>query len=144
MAVTVQVEGTKELAALLRKIGDKDLQKALRGAHLAASRLVVGRAKTQVPVRSGNLQRSIRSRATQRAAIVVAGSPKRAPYGPAIEFGRKRGNVGRPPGNHKGENVVPAHPFLRPAGEQVAPLALLIYKRDIARVLERASASGSV
>jgi hypothetical protein len=142
MPSTVQVEGTRELAALLRRIADKDLQKALRSAHIEASRLVVAQARSLVPVRTGNLQSSIRAGGTQRAAVVRAGTPTKAPYATPIHFGRKRGNVGRPPGNRKGENVIEGRPFLYDAGQRVAPAALELYRRDIADVLMRASAAG--
>ena len=81
------VEGAKELASLIRKIGDRDLKKALRDAHKTVAELVKDRAKRIVPSRSGKLRKSIGARAGQRDSKVKAGSKARVPYAGVIEFG---------------------------------------------------------
>lgn len=139
MRAQVEIEGARELAALLRQIGDKDLQKALRQTHKAVAALVEHRAESLVKVRTGNLQSAIRAGGTLTAAVVRAGSSK-VKYAAANHWGRKTGNVGSPPGNHPGKNVVQGNPFLWNAGEQVTPAALALYERQVSDVMARASA----
>ncbi len=81
------VEGAKELQQLIRRIGDKDLKKALRDAHKNVAELVSKRAKQVVPSQSGRLKKSIGARAGQRDSKVKAGSKARVPYAGVIEFG---------------------------------------------------------
>lgn len=140
MAAQVHVEGISELRALLRQIdSSKDLEKGLRLAHKRTSEMVAVRAKSLVPVRSGNLQAAIRSGGTQSAAVVRAGNSK-VKYGAAIHWGRKKGNVGSPPGNHPGKNVIQGDLFLVRAGEQVEAAALVVYEQEMAALLRRVAA----
>ncbi len=81
------VEGAKELQQLIRRIGDKDLKKALRDAHKNVAKLVKDRAKQLVPRRGGRLARSIGVRATQRDSRVKAGWKGEDSYAGVIEFG---------------------------------------------------------
>lgn len=140
VAAQVQIEGANELRALLRRLdSSKELQRGLRRAHKETSTLVAVRAKTLAPVRTGNLAASIRPGGTQTAAVVRAGSAK-VPYAAAIHWGRRKGNVGSPPGNHPGKNVVKGDQFLVRAGEQSESLALEIYEREMAALLRLVAA----
>lgn len=116
----VRVEGLDELRRLLRKVGDKELQGTLKDAHKAAAQAVVRKALPNVPVRTGRLRASIRALGSQRVGRAVAGSA-RVPYAGSIHWGRKQGNVGSPPGNHKGPNAVKGRPFLKDAAESSTP-----------------------
>lgn len=113
----LRVEGEKELRRQLREIGNPENTKELRAAHRAAADVVVRRAVPKVPVRSGRLRQSVRALAGQRDAKVNAGSA-RVPHAGAVHFGRKRGNVGSPPGNHPGANPMQGTPFLFDARDE--------------------------
>lgn len=140
MPAQVEIEGISELRALLRKVdSSKDLQKGLRQAHKLTAQMVESRGRALVAVRTGNLQKSIRAGGTQAAAVVRAGNA-RVPYAAAVHWGRKRGNVGRPPGNHKGNNPVQGSLFLVRAGEQVEAAALEVYEREMAGLMRQVAA----
>lgn len=134
--MSIEVEGAKELARLLRQIGDKDLQRALRDAHKASAAVVRDEAQQSVPVRSGRLRSSLKVSATQKGASVRAGSAK-VPYAATIAFGRKTGNVGSPPGNRKGPNVVKGRPFLTSALDRKRSEVVGVYRAEIEKVLRR-------
>lgn len=137
---TIQIEGAKEIAKLLRKIGDKDLQKQLRHAHKLTAEVVAARARQKTPVRSGGLRRSVRAGATQKWAVVRAGG-KAVPYAAAVHWGRRNGNVGSPPGNHRGPNVVRGRTFLWDAGNEAIPRAAEVYRREVAAVFDQLGAA---
>jgi HK97 gp10 family phage protein len=86
----IEVKGLKEFQKALRDM-DSDLPKQLRIALNQASQLVVDKAKTDIPTRSGAARSSLKARSGQREARVAAGGRK-APYYPWLDFG---GRVGR-------------------------------------------------
>lgn len=90
-AERIEVEGLDELRKRLKQFGDRDLPKGLQRANKTASEIIARAAKSNAPVRSGLLQRSIRATATQKAAEVRMGNA-RVPYAAVIERG---GRVGR-------------------------------------------------
>lgn len=90
------------------------LPQDLRWAHEQAAEVVVDDALPRVPFRSGRLRRSLKSSGTSRGGYAKAGGND-APHAASIHWGRKVGNVGSPPGNHKGPNVIVGRPFLRDA-----------------------------
>lgn len=116
MAAGVNVEGLDELRRVLRRVGNKELQATLKAAHQAAARVVVLKALPHVPARSGRLRTSVRALGSQKSGRALAGGA-RVPYAAAIHWGRKEGNVGSPPGNHRGRNVIVGRPFLRNAAD---------------------------
>lgn len=133
MGASVQITGATEVAALLRQIADRDLQKANRVALRKGADLVAADARVRAPVRSGNLRSQIRSASTQTGAT-VRGS---APYTAAIHWGRKRGNVGSPPGNHMGPNVIKGRPFITAAAERRADDVADIYLTEVMSLFDR-------
>lgn len=115
----------------LRKALDKaeqDVKANLAAANRAAAEVVVARALPRVPVRSGRLRASVKALGSQSRGEAKAGGRK-VPYAATVHFGRKRGNVGRPPGNHKGNNRVKGRPFLTDAA--------VASQDDVRRVYER-------
>jgi hypothetical protein len=133
--VTVKVEGLKELRRNLKRV-DAGLSKELRVANLEAAKEVVREARPDVPVRSGRLARSLRANATQSDARVKAGSAA-VPYGSTIHFGRLIGNVGSPPGNHKGPNLVAGRPFITDAVHDSKGRIVDVYQARIDSLLRR-------
>lgn len=134
----IEVENLIELQRLLRQVGDKELPKALRGANKSMAEVVRDEALPNVPVRSGRLKRSVRAIGGQRDAKVQAGTAARVPYAATIHWGRKRGNVGWPPGNRRGLNPVEARPFLWLAKERVLTTGrgLAEYEKALEGILE--------
>ena len=110
-SATVRIEGADELRRALRYVGDAGLKKQLAKANKDAAALVVNRALPNVPVRSGRLKKSVRALGSQRSGRAVAGASQ-VKYAAAIHWGRRRGNVGSPPGNRNGTNVIAGRPFL--------------------------------
>lgn len=100
MTDPIRIDGLAQFQRDLKKL-DSDLPKALRVALNSAADLVVGKARPEVPKRSGRAARSIRSRST-RTAVRVTGGGNRAAYYPWLDFG---GRVGR---NHSVQR-----PFLK-------------------------------
>lgn len=114
---TIRVEGADQLRRALRYAADAGLKKQLAKANKDAAQLVVDRALPNVPVRSGRLRKSVRALGSQRSGRAVAGRSS-VKYAAAIHWGRKRGNVGRPPGNYKGLNPIKGRPFLYDAAHR--------------------------
>jgi HK97 gp10 family phage protein len=133
MAAAVQVEGAKELAALLRKIADKDLQKANRLALRKGAEVVAVEARSNAPSRSGRLRSRTKAYATQRSASVQA----KVPYAMAIHWGRKTGNVGSPPGNHPGRNVIVGRPFIWNAAQAKTEQVAEVYRIEVMDVVKQ-------
>ena len=117
--MTVEVEGLFELRRALRAFApgsQKNLQKRFKAIAVE----VAGRARGKVPVSgaktqpkrstsgwpffpSGSAAKSVRARATQTSAIVIAGGPK-APYYPWLEWG---GSTGRGHEPRRGGGAIP-------------------------------------
>lgn len=140
----ISVHGARDISRALRAVGGKELAKQLRTTHKTLSERVVQEALPNVPTRSGALRGSVRALATQREARMKAGR-KNVPYAAAVHWGRKRGNVGRPPGHHKGANPVQANPFLWNARERLQRSGQLTqqYASDIDQLLDIVRRAGA-
>lgn len=135
-AVGVRVEGLKELRQAIQGVADQDLKDAVKTANRAVADRVVAAALPKVPVRSGRLKRSVRAMASQATGRAVAGGAQ-APYSGAIHWGRKRGNVGSPPGNRMGTNQIKGRPFLHDAAETVQRTATVEYQQALDAIFRR-------
>jgi hypothetical protein len=87
MVAHIRVDGLSEVLRDLRKLGNKDVPKAIRKANLDAAKLVVPTAKGIAPRRTGRLAASVGARATQKAGSIKAGSRVKVPYAGPIHFG---------------------------------------------------------
>lgn len=130
-SVTFRVDGVKELARDLRKLGDADLKAALRDANKGIADAVVTRALPFVPVRTGRLKESIRALASQAGATVKAGSVG-VGYAAAIEFG-----TGARPGK-RGPHNIRGTRFLHQAAEVIEDGAAAVYAEQIDIIIKRA------
>jgi hypothetical protein len=83
-AARVQVRGAAEFRKAMKGMG-ADL-KDLTAANKEAAELVARDARQRVPIRSGKLVGSIRTKATKTRAEVLAGS-NTIPYAGVIHFG---------------------------------------------------------
>ena len=86
----IRIQGLTEFQRALREI-DGESQKQLRLVMNRAADLIVAEAPRGMPRKTGAAARSIKSRSSQREAMVVAGG-NRAPHYPWLDFG---GAVGR-------------------------------------------------
>ncbi len=103
--ITLQVHGTKELMADLRK-AKVDVQNDARRVLKEQAKIIRDDARSRCPEDTGTLKRSVRSSVSRKKldAFVSAGGKVRgkdAYYAQFVEFGTKRS---------------PAQPFLYPAG----------------------------
>ena len=136
MTDAIKVEGLRELRKDIKRLQDRDMAEALREANRYGAIIVADAARPNVPVRTGKLRGTIKPLAGQTVGRVKAGSA-RVPYAGAIHWGRKRGNVGRPPGNRRGSNVVEGRPFLWEALDRKRQQIIDEYQRQIDVILER-------
>ena len=89
----IKVQGLRELQADMRKLASKDLMNEVRAAHKKASDEVARASAAEAPEQSGKLAKSIKGRASNRAARVKAGTASRTPYAGPIHFGWSNRNI---------------------------------------------------
>jgi hypothetical protein len=103
-AYSVRVTGMRELQRNLRQLKDKELNKRVRLANKAAAEVVLPEAvaaspdgkrdaKSSKKYRPGKLDKSIKVVASQKTAVIKAGSASRVPYAAAIHFGYRKRNI---------------------------------------------------
>lgn len=136
--VSIRVEGADELRRAFRTV-DRQLGSALAAANKAAAKRVVDAALPHVPTRSGKLKQTVRALGSQRSGRAVAGRGQ-VDYAAAVHWGRLRGNVGSPPGNHRGNNRIKANPFLWEAAQREVPRIEPDYRTEIMRLINEAIA----
>lgn len=128
----IAVKGLKELQSAVKRSGDEGLKKALITANKSAAELVVDIATPNTPRRHGDLVHSLRALASQASGRARAGSGSVA-YAAAIHWGRKQGNVGRPPGNRNAPNRIRGVPFLWNAARSNQTRIAVEYRKAIDR-----------
>jgi hypothetical protein len=129
----VSVRGVKELRAALNEV-ERKLPRELRVAFNEAAKHVVGRAKPNVPVRSGALMSSIKPASTQRTGRVTYSPPGKVPYAGWIEFG---GTIRGP----KGARVRPfikQGRYLFPAAEREREPVIKTLEEQLGKLIKRA------
>src|SRR5690349_23048649 len=120
----VQVRGAKELRKALKDMGG-DL-KDLTRLHKRAADKVAHKARELVPIQSGTLAKSIKSKATRSSGRVLAGG-RLIPYAGVIHYGWPAHNIN-------------AQPFLTDALEQERADVIGVYEvgiEDMVRALDR-------
>lgn len=83
--VGIKVEDLKYVLNALKQIGVPTAE--VSAASQEAANIVASTAKTLVPVRSGALRNSIRSKKQARKVLVSAGNNTRVPYANPIHWG---------------------------------------------------------
>lgn len=122
----VQVEGLDELRRAIKRIGDKDLARALQKANKAVAERVVRAALPHVPVRTGALRRSVKALAGQNSARALTGLV----YSAAVHWG-----TGPRPGL-KGPHNIRRTPFLFDAAQRELGEIEATYLEEVDKVLE--------
>jgi len=124
--VTFKIEGAKEMEALLKDLGPKVATRLGDKALRAAAKPIIQEAKRLVPVRTGQLKRSIvgvggKNKQTEREVLIGFKPPasRRAHF---TEFGTRHSA---------------AHPFMRPALDARAQDALNAMVDTLAEGIER-------
>ena len=134
--VSIRVDGAVELRSAIRQV-DREMGKALAAANKGAAQRVVRVAEPLMPTRTGRLKRSLRALGSQRSGRAVAGKAS-VPYAAAIHWGRKRGNVGYPPGNHPGKNVIKGRPVIWEAAQREVPRIEPGYRDEVLELIAEA------
>jgi len=111
----VTIEGLPHMKAQFRELSDKMQRAVMRKALTQTGAIVRKAARAKVPVRTGGLKKSIKSKVSvkeeARSYVDVFVSK---PHGHLIEFGHAiKATKGGPSFGH-----VPAHPFMRPAVDE--------------------------
>ena len=119
----VKLDGARQLRSTLRKAG-VDMTK-LRDTNREVAGVVVTAAGARVPTRTGRLAATLRTGATQTAAIARAGNNRSGgvPYGNPIHWGWFRRHI-RP------------NPFLSLAAQETEPSWFGIYSERIGQILD--------
>lgn len=116
----VEVRGGANLRRTL-KAASADLLNDLKQTHKDVASVVTPVARSRAPKSSGRLSATVRAGATQRAAIVRAGSG-RVPYAGVQEWGWARRNIR-------------SQPFLSPAARQTESAWKLLYEKRVNEIL---------
>lgn len=151
----IKVEGLKELQAALNQLPLEIQRRPLRSAVSAAAKVIVDDAKRRVPVKTGNLQKSIiryRSRsesAVGRETFSVAVKKGKQKYADTKRNRRLRrvGKSYQTAGEafywrflEFGTKFMPAKPFLRPAFESQKAKAVEVIKTKLADAIFKTAA----
>ena len=118
-----------DLLRQLNKLPEKMQNRIIKGAVRASAKPIVQEAKRLVPVRTGNLKKSIgvSSRRGSKTVVRVSVSPRRGGkhdgyYGMWIEFGTKK---------------MQPHPFLRPAFERKGADTIKFFKEYLKKRIDK-------
>lgn len=90
---TIQVENARELRKAIRQTRNEGMKAALKQANKDAAEIVAKEAKTEVPVLSGALRRTIRALGSQTRGQVAAGRGKVNRYAAIQHFGNPKHNI---------------------------------------------------
>lgn len=126
--VSFTIKGGKEMEALLKDLGPKIASRLGDKALMAAARVIVKEAKRRVPVKTGQLKKSIsavrssRNRAADERLVQIGFKPPVSARAHFTEFGTAHS---RP------------EPFIRPALDSQAEEALRAMVEALATGIER-------
>ena len=128
----IQISGLNEAVAGLKAMG---AEKELKDLNFRVGNLVVKEAKQLVPVRSGNLQNSIRASRTARSVVVIAGRDPFIPYANPINWGwffDKEYFIYK--------NIMPAQ-YMNKAAAKVRSRIGQFYMEDLVKIYEKYAGS---
>lgn len=113
--MNLRFEGGEEIAARLREIPADLGGPILRNAAVTALEPVVETARARVPIREGELQRSLGVRVVASNPSFVDVRSEADPHAHLVEFG----TTTRRQKSGKGVGQMPASPFMRPAWDEL-------------------------
>ncbi|KFI90944.1 bacteriophage protein, PF04883 family [Bifidobacterium saguini DSM 23967] len=122
-SASIQLKGAGQLARGLKKAGVD--MKDLRDINKQAAQVVAPEAKRLAPKgKSGNLAKSVRAGATQKAGVIRAGSKKRVPYAGVINYGWPK------------HNIKPTR-FANQAAKNTEPQWTRLYEEAVRKIINR-------
>jgi hypothetical protein len=124
----IQIVGLNEAVAGLKAMG---AEKELKDLNFRVGGLVVKEAKQLVPVRSGNLQNSIRASKTARSVVVIAGRDPFIPYANPINWGWFYDRE-----YFIQKNIMPTQ-YMNKAAAKVRGLIGQFYMEDLVKIYEK-------
>jgi HK97 gp10 family phage protein len=131
MADGIKVAGLNEAIRNLRAIGVPSAE--IGQASQEAGELVANRARSLVPVRTGALRATIKSKKIARKVVVSAGNNNRVPYANPIHFGWNYDKV-----NLQAKNIRP-RPFFSNALSSTRQQVYQIFFANIDKLLKQYS-----
>jgi len=126
--ITFEIKGAKEMEAALKDFGPKVASRLGDRALRAAARPIIKDAKLRVPVRTGELRRSI---------TAVTASRGRRDNQRQVQIGFKRPTSARAHLVEFGTSKMAAQPFMRPALDTQAAAALQAMAETLADGIAR-------
>ena len=141
--VSVEIK-MKDVMKKLSKLPEKVQKRVVTGAVRASAKPIVQEAKRLVPVKTGNLKKSIgitKIRSKSKTEVVFAVSPRKTAkydgfYGRFVEFGHVLKEKGK---GKKGKVIghAPPKPFLRPAYEKMSDECLRAFKEYMIKRIDK-------
>ena len=131
MAAGIKVAGLNEAIRNLRAIGVPSSE--IGQASQEAGEIVANRARSLVPVRTGALRATIKSKKIARKVVVSAGNNNRVPYANPIHFGWNYDKV-----NLQAKNIRP-RPFFSNALSSTRQQVYQIFFANIDKLLKQYS-----
>jgi HK97 gp10 family phage protein len=128
MAAGIKVAGLNEAIRNLRAIGVPSSE--IGQASQEAGEVVANRARSLVPVRTGALRATIKSKKIARKVVVSAGNNNRVPYANPIHFGWNYDKV-----NLQAKNIRP-RPFFSNALSSTRQQVYQIFFANIDKLLK--------
>lgn len=122
MSSAVEIDGLNELRKALKAVGESTAD--IKAANLEAAGIVRNKALDLVPVRSGELKKSIRAAGQERWGVVRAGKGGTVPYAGPIHFGWARRNI-------------EPQPFLYDALDDRRDEVMAAYEANLAEVIRK-------
>lgn len=127
-----------EIVMELEKLEKKIQKKLVRKAMREGAKVLLEEARARVPVRTGNLKKSLGiNTRTKKGNVIMYVSPRRGKgvkydgfYGQYVELGHVLKRKGKVIGH------VPPHPFLRPAFEAKGEEAVRVFSKTLKRLLD--------
>jgi len=149
MSGEIELIGDKELRKVLEKLPEKVDVRLLNAAGRRAMKPFVKSARRKAPSRTGNLRKSIGTRAMRpvNGVSTIVGGPRTgkrqkydAWYSHFVEFGTKgvvRYNTKRYKKGQRYKSDSKAKPFIRPAYDQEKANMMKEYEKEVAFVTQK-------
>jgi HK97 gp10 family phage protein len=145
--LAIEIEGLKEADMMLRAAGDAFAAQRIKEILMPVAEFIRDRAKSLVKRTSNNDFSHIHLRDSIFAVIgkkndpsvVVGVDRKKAPHAHLVEFGHVNwiGGKRKNQKGHKAGKRVPAHPYMRPAGEAAKGRLINTAADAIRQIVER-------
>ena len=89
----IEVDGTRELRRIIRRIENQEMKDGLKRANKQAAEVIAEPAQKDAPRASGALAKSVRATGGVASGAVKVGSKARVPYAGVIHYGWPARNI---------------------------------------------------